>query len=139
MSASGDPTVGEHEAPAEAEGDHVGREFARLTAKLLGRAREQTEDILAEAQSVRQEERSVARRTAVYGLAGLLKATDVIGARAREAAAAAQAGARGASEGYAAATRSRDTARSPRTAREESSSARDDDSRSSSGSSQATS
>jgi len=139
MSASGDPTVGEHEAPAEAGSDHVGREFARLTAKLLGRAREQTEDIFAEAQSVRQEERSVARRTAVYGLAGLLKAADVIGARAREAAAGAQAGARAASEEYAAATRSRDAARSPHTAGEESSSARFDDSRSSSASSQAAS
>ena len=57
----------------------------------MGRAREEAEDILAEAQSLRQEEPSVGRRTAVYGLAGLLKAGDTIAARARDLAAQARA------------------------------------------------
>ena len=140
MSEPGNPRAGEREAPAAGAGsEHLGREFARVTAKLLGRAREEAEDIMAEAQSARLEERSVGRRTAVYGLAGLLKAADAIGARAREAAAAAQAGARAASEGYAAATGSRDAARSQDAAEGESPSAQLDDSRSSKASRQTTS
>lgn len=69
----------------------LGSEFARLTAKAVGRAREEAEDVLAEAQSLRREDPSVGRRTVAYGLAGLLKAGDVIAARAREVAAQARA------------------------------------------------
>jgi cell division septum initiation protein DivIVA len=76
---------------AGAHSDGLGSEFARLTARVVGRAREEAEDILAEAQSLRQEEPSVGRRTAVYGLAGLLKAGDSIAARARDVAAQARA------------------------------------------------
>jgi cell division septum initiation protein DivIVA len=102
---SEDPTVGGRgmhptEGTAPAESDSLGREFARLTAKVVGRAREDAEDILAEAQSVRQDEASVGRRTAVYGLAGLLKAGDAIATHARDLAAharAVQAAARAAS------------------------------------------
>ena len=103
---SEDPTVGGRgahpsEGSAAGESDGLGREFARLTAKVVGRAREEAEDVLAEAQSLREEEPSVGRRTAVYGLAGLLKAGDAIAARARDLAAqarAVQAAARAASE-----------------------------------------
>ena len=96
VSTSEDPTVGERgthstDGSAGEDRDRLGSEFARLTAKVVGRAREEAEDILAEAQSLRQEEPSVGRRTAVYGLAGLLKAGDVIAARARDVAAQARA------------------------------------------------
>lgn len=96
MSGSEDPTVGgrgtdSSEGSAGEESEGLGREFARLTAKVVGRAREEAEDILAEAQSLRQEEPSVGRRTVVYGVAGLLRAGDVIAARAREVAAQARA------------------------------------------------
>lgn len=96
MSTSEDPTVGDRgthstEGSAEQDSDRLGPEFAHLTAKVVGRAREEAEDILAEAQSPRHEEPSVARRTAVYGLAGLLKAGDIIGTRARLVAAQARA------------------------------------------------
>ena len=102
---SEDPTVGgggthSTEGSTAEESDGLGREFARLTVKAVGRAREEAEDILAEAQSLRQEEPAVGRRTAVHGLAGLLKACDAIAARARDVAArarAVQAGARAAS------------------------------------------
>src|ERR1019366_57020 len=104
VSTSEEPTAGapgthSTEGSTAEESDGLGREFARLTAKVVGRAREGAEDIWAEAQSVRQEEPSVLRRTAVSGLAGLLKAGDAIAARAREVAAqarAVQAGARAA-------------------------------------------
>ena len=104
VSTSEEPTAGapgthSTEGSTAEESDGLGREFARLTAKVVGRAREGAEDIWAEAQSVRQEEPSVLRRTAVSGLAGLLKAGDVIAASAREVAAqarAVQAGARAA-------------------------------------------
>jgi cell division septum initiation protein DivIVA len=96
VSTSEDPTVGDRgthstDGSAGEDRDRLGSEFARLTAKVVGRAREEAEDILAEAQSLRQEEPSVGRRTAVYGLAGLLKAGDVIAARARDVAAQARA------------------------------------------------
>jgi cell division septum initiation protein DivIVA len=96
VSTSEDPTVGDagaHSTDGSAgeDRDRLGSEFARLTAKVVGRAREGAEDILAEAQSLRKEEPSVGRRTAVYGLAGLLKAGDVIAARARDVAAQARA------------------------------------------------
>jgi cell division septum initiation protein DivIVA len=96
VSTSEDPTAGDagaHSTDGSAgeDSDRLGSEFARLTAKVVGRAREEAEDILAEAQSLRQEEPSVGRRTAVYGLAGLLKAGDVIAARARDVAAQARA------------------------------------------------
>src|ERR1035437_7610833 len=96
VSTSEDPTVGDRgthstDGSAGEDRDHLGSEFARLTAKVVGRAREGAEDILAEAQSLRQEEPSVGRRTAVYRLAGLLKAGDVIAARARDVAAQARA------------------------------------------------
>jgi len=84
---------------AQDESDRLGPEFARLAAKVVGRAREGAEDILAEAQSLRQDEPSVLRRTVVSGLAALLKAGDVLAASAREVAAqarAAQASARAA-------------------------------------------
>ena len=105
MSGSEDPTVGDRDARSTAgsageASEGLGSEFARLTAKAVGRAREEAEDIMAEAQSLRREEPSVGRRTVVYGLAGLLKAGDVIAARARDVAAQAraiQAGARAAS------------------------------------------
>jgi hypothetical protein len=105
VSGSEDPTVGDRDAPSTAgsggaASEGLGSEFARLTAKAVGRAREEAEDIMAEAQSLRQEEPSVGRRTVVYGLAGLLKAGDSIAARARDVAAqarAVQAGARAAS------------------------------------------
>jgi cell division septum initiation protein DivIVA len=103
VSTSEEPTAGApgtHSTEGSAEdSDRLGPEFTRLTAKVVGRAREGAEDIWAEAQSVRQEEPSVLRRTAVSGLAGLLKAGDVIAASAREVAAqarAAQASARAA-------------------------------------------
>jgi cell division septum initiation protein DivIVA len=70
------------EGSAEQDSDRLGPEFAHLTDKVVGRAREEAEDILAEAQSLRQEEPSVARRTAVYGLADFLKAAISL-ARAR--------------------------------------------------------
>jgi hypothetical protein len=92
------------EGSAEAGSDRLAPQFARLTAKAVGRAREQAEDIWADAQSLRQEERPVLRRTATLGLAGLLRAGDVIVARAREA--AAQASARTASARSDDATRS---------------------------------
>jgi len=96
VSASEEPTLAEGEAhstdgSAAEDSDRLGREFARLTAKVLGRAREEAEDILAEARSLRQEEPLVGRRTVVYGLAGLLKAGDVISAHARDVAAQARA------------------------------------------------
>jgi hypothetical protein len=105
VSGSENPTVGGRDAHSTAgsageASEGLGSEFARLTAKAVGRAREEAEDIMAEAQSLRLEEPSVGRRTAVYGLAGLLKAGDSIAARAREVAAQAraiQAGARAAS------------------------------------------
>ena len=69
---------------AEADSDRIGPQFARLTAKAVGRAREQAEDIWADAQSLRQEQRPVLRRTATLSLAGLLRAGDLIGtARAK--------------------------------------------------------
>lgn len=99
VSTSQEPTAGApgtHSTEGSAEdSDRLGPEFTRLTAKVVGRAREGGEDIWAEAQSVRQEEPSVLRRTAVSGLAGLLKAGGVIAASAREV--AAQASARAAS------------------------------------------
>jgi len=104
MSAPEDETVGEgtHETEgSEAEeSPRFVREFAHLTAKAVGRTREGGEDILAEARGVRQEDPSVFRRTAVYGLASLLRAGDLVAARARDVAAqarAVQAGARDAS------------------------------------------
>ena len=105
VSESEDPTVGDGDAHSTAgsageASEGLGSEFARLTAKVVGRGREEVEDILAEAQSLRREDPSVGRRTVVYGLAGLLKAGDVIAARARGVAAqarAVQAGARAAS------------------------------------------
>jgi cell division septum initiation protein DivIVA len=106
-----DPTAGGQgthstEGSAEEDSDRLGSEFARLTAKVVGRAREGAEDIWAEAQSLRQEEPSVLRRTAVSGLAGLLKAGDVIAASAREV--AAQASVRAASARSEDATGSQD-------------------------------
>ena len=95
---------------AEADSDRIGPQFARLTAKAVGRAREQAEDIWADAQSLRQEQRPVLRRTATLGLAGLLRAGDLIKDRAREA--AAQASASAASARSDDATRSDDVARS---------------------------
>ena len=111
VSTSEDPTVGDagaHSTDGSAgeDRDRLGSEFARLTAKVVGRAREGAEDIWAEAQSVRQEEPSVGRRTAVSGLAGLLKAGTVIAASAREV--AAQARAAQASTRAAASARSED-------------------------------
>src|ERR1019366_1937608 len=96
VSTSEEPTAGapgthSTEGSTAEESDRLGPEFTRLTAKVVGRAREGAEDIWAEAQSVRQEEPSVLRRTAVSGLAGLLKAGDVIAASAREVAAQARA------------------------------------------------
>src|ERR1039458_2800237 len=96
VSTSQEPTAGapgthSTEGSAQEDSDRLGPEFTRLTAKVVGRAREGAEDIWAEAQSVRQEEPSVLRRTAVSGLAGLLKAGDVIAASAREVAAQARA------------------------------------------------
>ena len=98
MSAPEHQTVGgeetqspETESSIGADSDRLGSQFARLTAKAVGRAREGAEDMWAEAQSLRQDEPSVGRRTAVYGLAGLLKAGDVIATRARTLAAQARA------------------------------------------------
>jgi hypothetical protein len=90
-----EPVVGDGEphstdSSAREDSERLGSEFVRLTAKVVARAREEAEDILAEAQSLRQEA-SVGRRTAVFGLAGLLRAGDVIGARARDVAAQARA------------------------------------------------
>src|ERR1035437_8940255 len=96
---AGAPGTHSTEGSTAEESDGLGREFARLTAKVGGRAPEGAEDMWAEAQSVRQEGHWVLRRTAVSGLAGLLKAGDVIAASAREVAAqarAVQAGARAA-------------------------------------------
>ena len=106
LSSSEESIVGHEEAhstdcSAGEQSDGLGSEFARLTAKAAGRVREEAEDILAEAQSLRQDESSVGRRTAVYGLAGLLKAGDSIAARVRDVAAqarAVQASVRAASE-----------------------------------------
>lgn len=91
-----EPIVGDEEphstdSSAREDSERLGGEFVRLTAKAVARAREEAEDILAEAQSLRGEGPSVGRRTAVYGLAGLLRAGDVIGARARDVAAQARA------------------------------------------------
>lgn len=96
VSRSEEPIVGHGEAhstdgSAGEASNGLGSEFARLTAKAVGRAREEAEDILADAQSLRQEEPSVGRRTAVYGLAGLLRAGDSIAARARDVTAQARA------------------------------------------------
>jgi cell division septum initiation protein DivIVA len=87
----GDGETGSIDGSAVEDNDRLGSEFARLTAKVVGRAREGAEDILAEAQSLRQEESKVGRRTAVYGLASLLKARDAIAARGRDVAAQARA------------------------------------------------
>ena len=96
VSAFEDPTAGARETQlsegsVEADSDRLGAEFARLTGKVVGRAREGAEDIWAEAQNLRQEEPSVGRRTAVYGLAGLLRAGDALATRARGLAAQARA------------------------------------------------
>jgi hypothetical protein len=68
-----------------ADTQRLGTEFARLAAKAIGRAREEAEDIWTDAQGLR--ERPVLRRTATYGLAGLLRAGDAVSARARDVAA----------------------------------------------------
>lgn len=71
--------------------DEGASELARLAAKAVERAREEAQDIWADAQGLRQEEQPVLRRAATYGLAGLLRAGDVIAVRAREVAAQANA------------------------------------------------
>lgn len=72
-----------------ADTQKLGTEFTRLAAKAIGRAREEAEDIWTDAQGLR--ERPVLRRTATYGLAGLLRAADVVSTRARDVAAHANA------------------------------------------------
>src|ERR1035437_787052 len=101
VSTSEEPTAGapgthSTEGSTAEESDGLGREFARLTAKVVGRAREGAEGIWAAAQSVRQAAAAVRRRTPASGLAGLIRACDVLAASAREVTARARAGQAGA-------------------------------------------
>jgi hypothetical protein len=66
----------------EERADRVADEVSRL----VGRAREEAEDIWAEAQALRRQERPVMRRGLAYGLAGVIRASERIKAAARGAA-----------------------------------------------------
>ena len=73
--------------PSEQErAERVADAASRWVGRVVGRAREEAEDIWAEAQSLRHEERSVMRRGFAYGLAGAIRAGERISAVARGAA-----------------------------------------------------
>src|SRR5919201_1384586 len=57
-----------------------------VVLRTVGRAREEAEDIWAEAQTLRRQERPVMRRGLAYGLAGVIRASERIKAAARGAA-----------------------------------------------------
>lgn len=74
--------------------ERLADEASRWVGRVVGRAREEAEDIWAEAQTLRQQERAVARRSVTYGLAGAIRAGDRVRAVARGAADGARKAAR---------------------------------------------
>jgi hypothetical protein len=83
------------EGPDQQESaERVADDVARWVGRVVGRAREEAEDMWAEAQTLRQEEGSVMRRGLAYSLAGAIRA----GHRIRAVARGAAEGARNASE-----------------------------------------
>jgi hypothetical protein len=76
------PTGASEQERAEQVADHV----SRWVGRVVGRAREEAEDVWAEAQALRRQERPVMRRSLAYGLAGAIKAGERIRAVARGAA-----------------------------------------------------
>jgi hypothetical protein len=75
--------------------ERVAGDVSRWVGRVVGRTREEAEDIWAEAQTLREQERPVVRRGLAYGLAGAIKAGDRVWSVARGAA----EGARNASQG----------------------------------------
>ena len=75
-------TAGSEQERAERVADDV----SRWVGRVVGHAREEAEDVWAEAQALRQQERSVMRRSLTYGLAGAIRAGERIRAVARGAA-----------------------------------------------------
>jgi hypothetical protein len=76
----------------QARAEQVADDLSHWVARVVGRAREEAEDLWAEAQALRQQERSVMRRGVAYGLAGAIRAGDRIRAAARGAAEGARNG-----------------------------------------------
>jgi hypothetical protein len=83
----------EHDQGSERDrAQRVEADVSRWVGQAVGRAREGAEDIWAEAQELRHEDRSVVRRGVAYGLAGVIRASERVKAIARGAAAGARAG-----------------------------------------------
>jgi hypothetical protein len=92
--SSGDGPL--HDQRGEQErAERVAGDVSRWIGRVAGRAREEAEDIWAEAQTLRRQEPAVMRRGVAYGLAGAIRA----GARIRAVARGAAEGARNASQG----------------------------------------
>lgn len=70
----------------EERAERVADDVSRWVGRVVGRAREEAEDIWAEAQTLRGQERPVMRRSLAYGLAGAIRAGERIKAVARGAA-----------------------------------------------------
>ena len=70
----------------EERAERVTDDVSRWVGRVVGRAREEAEDVWAEAQALRRQERPVMRRSLAYGLAGAIKAGERIRAVARGAA-----------------------------------------------------
>ena len=92
MSTDAEP--GRDDSTEQERTERVADEVSRWVGRAVGRAREEAEDIWAEAQTLRQQEWPVMRRGLAYGLAGAIRAGERIRAVARGAA----EGARGASQ-----------------------------------------
>jgi hypothetical protein len=92
-----DHLAGTDERPENERGRSQAKEAADWAARLTARVREDAEDVLAEARSLREREAAPLRKGLLYGLAGAMNAGERIAAAARGAA----AGARAASPGRA--------------------------------------
>jgi hypothetical protein len=110
MSAPGGERTGAHRGDGAGEGEppptaaqeraeelagRFGEGVARFAARAAGRAREEAEDVWAEAQTLRGEAPAPLRRGLAYGLAGVMRAGDVIVSAARGMAGEPSRGGRG--------------------------------------------
>jgi hypothetical protein len=81
----------EEQGARQADAERLLGEASRLAARAAGRAREEAEDIWAEAQARRHQEPGVGRRGLIYGIASLINVGERLASAARGAAEGARA------------------------------------------------